>query len=333
MINKIAVLGAGTFGIALARLLALKDLDVTVYSHSEDKVIKLRETNRHEHFSDVLLPSNIKYTSILADALNDKQMIVFALPSTSIRQVARQAKKYMKDGQIIVDVSKGIEKDSLLTLSEVIKDEFNGLNLSYVVLSGPTHAEEVIKDMPTAIVSASEDRDVAKIVQETFASNFFRVYTNSDIKGIEICGALKNIMAISAGICDGLGYGDNGKAALITRGLQEIKRLGSKMGCKEETFFGLAGVGDLIVTCTSKHSRNNRCGYLLGQGASVKEAKEQIGMVVEGLNALPAAIELKEKYKVEMPITDMLAKVVYDGLDPNIAVSKLFQRELKSETK
>ncbi len=333
MINKIGVLGAGTFGIALARLLALKDLDVTVYSHSEDKVIKLRETNRHEHFSDVLLPSNIKYTSILADALYDKQMIVFALPSTSIRQVARQAKKYMKDGQIIVDVSKGIEKDSLLTLSEVIKDEFNGLNLSYVVLSGPTHAEEVIKDMPTAIVSASEDRDVAKIVQETFASNFFRVYTNNDVKGIEICGALKNIMAISAGICDGLGYGDNGKAALITRGLQEIKRLGSKMGCKEETFFGLAGVGDLIVTCTSKHSRNNRCGYLLGQGASVKEAKEQIGMVVEGLNALPAAIELKEKYKVEMPITDMLAKVVYDGLDPSIAVSKLFQRELKSETK
>ncbi len=333
MINKIAVLGAGTFGIALARLLALKDLDVTVYSHSEDKVMKLRETNRHEHFSDVLLPSNIKYTSILADALNDKQMIVFALPSTSIRQVARQAKKYMKDGQIIVDVSKGIEKDSLLTLSEVIKDEFNGLNLSYVVLSGPTHAEEVIKDMPTAIVSASEDENAAKIVQETFASNFFRVYTNSDIKGIEICGALKNIMAISAGICDGLGYGDNGKAALITRGLQEIKRLGSKMGCKEETFFGLAGVGDLIVTCTSKHSRNNRCGYLLGQGASVKEAKEQIGMVVEGLNALPAAIELKEKYKVEMPITDMLAKVVYDGLDPSIAVSKLFQRELKSETK
>ncbi len=333
MINKISVLGAGTFGIALARLLALKDLDVTVYSHSEDKVIKLRETNRHEHFSDVLLPSNIKYTSILADALNDKQMIVFALPSTSIREVARQAKKYMKDGQIIVDVSKGIEKDSLLTLSEVIKDEFNGLNLSYVVLSGPTHAEEVIKDMPTAIVSASEDRDVAKIVQETFASNFFRVYTNSDIKGIEICSALKNIMAIGAGICDGLGYGDNGKAALITRGLQEIKRLGSKMGCKEETFFGLAGVGDLIVTCTSKHSRNNRCGYLLGQGASVKEAKEQIGMVVEGLNALPAAIELKEKYKVEMPITDMLAKVVYDRLDPSVAVSKLFQRELKSETK
>ncbi len=333
MINKISVLGAGTFGIALARLLALKDLDVTVYSHSEDKVIKLRETNRHEHFSDVLLPSNIKYTSILADVLNDKQMIVFALPSTSIREVARQAKKYMKDGQIIVDVSKGIEKDSLLTLSEVIKDEFNGLNLSYVVLSGPTHAEEVIKDMPTAIVSASEDRDVAKIVQETFASNFFRVYTNNDVKGIEICGALKNIMAISAGICDGLGYGDNGKAALITRGLQEIKRLGSKMGCKEETFFGLAGVGDLIVTCTSKHSRNNRCGYLLGQGASVKEAKEQIGMVVEGLNALPAAIELKEKYKVEMPITDMLAKVVYDGLDPSIVVSKLFQRELKSETK
>ena len=311
MQDKVGILGAGTFGIALAKLLAEKGIDVTVYSHSKDKVIKLRETNRHERFLDIPLPTSIKYTSEISEAVIDKNIVLFALPSTTIREVARSIKPYVSDKQIIVDVSKGIEKDSLLTLSEVIKQELDNDSLKYVVLSGPTHAEEVILDMPTAIVSASLDLESAKHIQEVFASSFFRVYTNSDIKGIEICGALKNIMAIAAGISDGLGYGDNAKAALITRGLQEIKRLGSMMGCTNETFFGLAGIGDLIVTCTSSHSRNNRCGYLIGQGKSVKEAKEEIGMVVEGLNALPAALKLANKYNVEMPITNMLSEVVY----------------------
>lgn len=331
MQDKVGILGAGTFGIALAKLLAEKGVDVTVYSHSKDKVIKLRETNRHERFLDIPLPTSIKYTSEISEAVIDKNIVLFALPSTTIREVARSIKPYVSDKQIIVDVSKGIEKDSLLTLSEVIKQELDNDSLKYVVLSGPTHAEEVILDMPTAIVSASLDLESAKHIQEVFASSFFRVYTNSDIKGIEICGALKNIMAIAAGISDGLGYGDNAKAALITRGLQEIKRLGSMMGCTNETFFGLAGIGDLIVTCTSSHSRNNRCGYLIGQGKSVKEAKEEIGMVVEGLNALPAALKLANKYNVEMPITNMLSEVVYNNLDPRIAVNKLFERELKSE--
>lgn len=331
MQDKVGILGAGTFGIALAKLLAEKGVDVTVYSHSKDKVIKLRETNRHERFLDIPLPTSIKYTSEISEAVIDKNIVLFALPSTTIREVARSIKPYVSDKQIIVDVSKGIEKDSLLTLSEVIKQELDNDSLKYVVLSGPTHAEEVILDMPTAIVSASLDLESAKHIQEVFASSFFRVYTNSDIKGIEICGALKNIMAIAAGISDGLGYGDNAKAALITRGLQEIKRLGSMIGCTNETFFGLAGIGDLIVTCTSSHSRNNRCGYLIGQGKSVKEAKEEIGMVVEGLNALPAALKLANKYNVEMPITNMLSEVVYNNLDPRIAVNKLFERELKSE--
>ena len=331
MQDKVGILGAGTFGIALAKLLAEKGVDVTVYSHSKDKVIKLRETNRHERFLDIPLPTSIKYTSEISEAVIAKNIVLFALPSTTIREVARSIKPYVSDKQIIVDVSKGIEKDSLLTLSEVIKQELDNDSLKYVVLSGPTHAEEVILDMPTAIVSASLDLESAKHIQEVFASSFFRVYTNSDIKGIEICGALKNIMAIAAGISDGLGYGDNAKAALITRGLQEIKRLGSMMGCTNETFFGLAGIGDLIVTCTSSHSRNNRCGYLIGQGKSVKEAKEEIGMVVEGLNALPAALKLANKYNVEMPITNMLSEVVYNNLDPRIAVNKLFERELKSE--
>ena len=331
MRDKVGILGAGTFGIALAKLLAEKGVDVTVYSHSKDKVIKLRETNRHERFLDIPLPTSIKYTSEISEAVIAKNIVLFALPSTTIREVARSIKPYVSDKQIIVDVSKGIEKDSLLTLSEVIKQELDNDSLKYVVLSGPTHAEEVILDMPTAIVSASLDLESAKHIQEVFASSFFRVYTNSDIKGIEICGALKNIMAIAAGISDGLGYGDNAKAALITRGLQEIKRLGSMIGCTNETFFGLAGIGDLIVTCTSSHSRNNRCGYLIGQGKSVKEAKEEIGMVVEGLNALPAALKLANKYNVEMPITNMLSEVVYNNLDPRIAVNKLFERELKSE--
>ncbi len=331
MQDKVGILGAGTFGIALAKLLAEKGVDVTVYSHSKDKVIKLRETNRHERFLDIPLPTSIKYTSEISEAVIAKNIVLFALPSITIREVARSIKPYVSDKQIIVDVSKGIEKDSLLTLSEVIKQELDNDSLKYVVLSGPTHAEEVILDMPTAIVSASLDLESAKHIQEVFASSFFRVYTNSDIKGIEICGALKNIMAIAAGISDGLGYGDNAKAALITRGLQEIKRLGSMIGCTNETFFGLAGIGDLIVTCTSSHSRNNRCGYLIGQGKSVKEAKEEIGMVVEGLNALPAALKLANKYNVEMPITNMLSEVVYNNLDPRIAVNKLFERELKSE--
>ncbi len=331
MINNIGILGAGTFGIALARLLANKDYNVTVYSHSSDKVLKLKETNRHERFSDIELPGNIKYTSDIRKCASNKDILVFALPSTTIREVARSIKDYVSNNTIIVDVSKGIEKDSLLTLSEVIKQELNNDTLAYVVLSGPTHAEEVIRDMPTAIVSASDNENASKIVQETFADTYFRVYTNSDVLGIEICGALKNIMAIAAGISDGLGYGDNGKAALITRGLQEIKRLGSKMGCKDETFFGLAGVGDLIVTCTSKHSRNNRCGYLIGQGLSVDDAKKEIGMVVEGLNALPAATKLADKYGVDMPITMMLNRIINEGFEPYIAVKSLFERELKSE--
>lgn len=331
MVNRIGILGAGTFGIALARLLAQKGLNVTVYSHSADKVEDLKKNHYHQRFKNILLPESLKYTADIKEAIVGKDMVVFALPSVNIREVARQGKSYFEDDQIIVDVSKGIEKGSLMTLSEVIKDELKNDSLSYVVLSGPTHAEEVIMDMPTAIVSASEDEKAAKIVQETFAANYFRVYTNSDVRGIEICGALKNIMAIAAGISDGLGYGDNSKAALITRGLQEIKRLGSKMGCKEETFFGLAGVGDLIVTCTSKHSRNNKCGYLLGQGKTIAQAKEEIGMVIEGLNALPAALELMDKYEVEMPITYMLHEVVDNGLSPNVAVNKLFGRELKKE--
>ena len=330
MNKKIGILGAGTWGIALARLLANSDNDVTVWSHNKKAIADLKKTSRHPRFLDVLLPESIKYTSLIKEICLDKDIIVFAVPSIYVREVAKKTKDYINNKQIIVDVAKGIETNTLMMLSEVIKDEL-GDDIKIVALSGPTHAEEVIKDLPTTIVASCEDLEVAKYVQEVFASSFFRVYTNTDIKGTEICGALKNIMALAAGISDGLGYGDNAKAAIITRGLQEMKRLGTKIGCLDSTFSGLTGVGDLIVTCTSRHSRNNRCGYLIGQGKKVDEAIKEIGMVVEGVNALPAAIKLRDKYNVDMPIVSVLDEIINNGLDPKEAVNSLFKRELKSE--
>ena len=329
MNKKIGILGAGTWGIALARLLANNNNKVTIWSHNKEAIDNLKKTHRHSHFDDILLPDSLEYTCFIENACLDKNIIVFALPSIYVREVAKKAKSYINK-QIIVDVAKGIETDTLMTLSEVIKDEL-GDDIKIVALSGPTHAEEVIKDMPTTIVASCKDIDVAKYIQDVFASSFFRVYTNTDIKGTEICGALKNIMALAAGISDGLGYGDNAKAAIITRGLQEMKRLGTKIGCLDSTFSGLTGVGDLIVTCTSIHSRNNRCGYLIGQGKKAKDAVKEIGMVVEGLNALPAAIKLKDKYNVEMPIVSVLDEIINNDLDPKMAVNNLFKRELKSE--
>ncbi len=331
MRKSIGVLGAGTWGIALARLLANKGYDVTVWSHNENAVLNLNKTHIHPNFKDIVLPDSLRFTFEIKDACLNKDMVVFAVPSVCIRETARKAKDYISDNQLIVDVSKGIEKETLMTLSEVIFDEVKKPNIKLVCLSGPTHAEEVIKDMPTAIVSASKDEESAKLVQEIFSNSFFRVYTNSDIRGTEICGALKNIIALAAGMSDGLGFGDNAKAALITRGLQEIKRLGFKLGCTNETFSGLAGVGDLIVTCTSKHSRNNKCGYLIGSGVNPNDAVKEIGMVVEGINALPAALELSKENNVEMPIAYTVNEIIYNGLSPREAVSRLFARELKNE--
>lgn len=326
---NIGILGAGTFGIALAKLLDSKGYSVIVYSHRLSAVNELNNTHIHPKFKDIVLNNTISFSNDLSSVVKDKDVIIFALPSTTIRDYARKIKDLISDNQIIVDVSKGIEESSLKTLSEVIKEEI--INAKVVTLSGPTHAEELIKDLPTTIVSASDDLALAKYVQTIFNTNCLRVYTNNDQIGIEICGALKNIMAIASGISDGLGYGDNAKAALITRGLQEIKRLGSKMGCKEETFFGLAGVGDLIVTCTSNNSRNHNFGYLIGQGKTKQEAQEEIGMVVEGLNTLPAALKLKDKYKVEMPIVSGVNEIINNQVDPKLAVDALFKRDLKSE--
>ncbi len=329
--NRIGILGAGTWGIALARMLCNTGKEVTVWSALEDEITFLKNQGRHPKLPDVVLPKGIHYTCNLEEACTDMDIVMFAVPSVFVRATAKRIKPYIKDNQIIVDVAKGIEADTLMTLTEVIADELCNETVRMAALSGPTHAEGVALDMPTTIVSACRDMDTAAYVQQFFSSPFMRVYTNSDIKGIEICGAIKNIIAIATGISSGLGYGDNAKAALITRGLAELSRLGEKIGSSPFTFSGLAGMGDLIVTCTSVHSRNNRAGFLIGKGLSTDEAVKQVGMVVEGINAIPAAVRLAEKYGVDMPIIFAVNDIVNNGMNPLQAVNSLFNRELKAE--
>lgn len=329
--KSIAILGAGTWGIALAKMLKNTGKQVTVWSALPNEIEELKKTNIHPKLPNVKLPLGIDYTADLEDALNDKDIIMFAVPSVFVRDTAKKCKNYIKDNQIIVDVAKGIESDTLMTLTQVINDEIKNDTVKYAALSGPTHAEEVSLDMPTTIVSACNDIEVANLVQDFFSSSFMRVYTNTDIKGIEICGALKNIIALATGISRGLGYGDNATAALITRGLAELSRLGKAVGCSPYTFSGLTGMGDLIVTCTSLHSRNNNAGFLIGQGFSVNEAVKKVGMVVEGINALPAAVKLAKKYGVDMPIIFAVNEVVNGNESPQNAVNSLLNRELKAE--
>lgn len=329
--KSIAILGAGTWGIALAKMLKNTGKQVTVWSALPNEIEELKKTNIHPKLPNVKLPLGIDYTADLEDALNDKDIIMFAVPSVFVRDTAKKCKNYIKDNQIIVDVAKGIESDTLMTLTQVINDEIKNDTVKYAALSGPTHAEEVSLDMPTTIVSACSDIEVAKLVQDFFSSSFMRVYTNTDIKGIEICGALKNIIALATGISRGLGYGDNATAALITRGLAELSRLGKAVGCSPYTFSGLTGMGDLIVTCTSLHSRNNNAGFLIGQGLGVNEAVKKVGMVVEGINALPAAVKLAKKYGVDMPIIFAVNEVVNGNESPQNAVNSLLNRELKAE--
>lgn len=329
--NSIGILGAGTWGIALAKMLFNTGRNVTVWSALKDEIEILKNTNRHPKLKDITLPAGIGYTCDIKEACENKDIIMFAVPSVFIRSTARQIKPYISDGQIIVDVAKGIEPETLMTLTQVIADELDNKSVKLVALSGPTHAEEVSSDLPTTIVSACEDIRTAEYVQRFFSSPFMRVYTNTDIHGIEICGALKNIIALATGISGGLGYGDNARAAIITRGLAELSRLGEKIGCSPFTFSGLTGMGDLIVTCTSMHSRNNRAGYFIGKGFSAADAVKKVGMVVEGINALPAAVSLAKKYNVDMPIVFAVNDVVNNGVNPVDSVNSLINRELKTE--
>lgn len=329
--TKIGVLGAGTWGMALARMLQLSGNEVTVWSALEREVEEFSATRRHPNLPGMEIPEEIRFTKDMEEVCRDKEILLFAVPSPFVRATARKAAPYVKDNQIIVDVAKGIEADTLFTMTQIIADELKNESVKLVALSGPTHAEEVAKDLPTTIVSACEDLAAAERVQQVFGNTCMRVYTNDDVLGVELCGAMKNIMALASGVALGLGYGDNTKAALITRGMAEITRLGIAMGCKMQTFAGLAGMGDLIVTATSIHSRNNRCGMLLGQGVPPQEAVKQVGMVVEGINALPAAMRLSQRYGVEMPLATAVNAVVNLGADPKDAVAKLMSRDQTSE--
>ena len=320
---RIGVLGAGTWGVALARLLQNAGHRVTIWSAIEQEIDHLCAKGFHPNFPDTPLPEQITYTTDIRTACADQDMIVFAVPSPYVRATAKKAAPYITASQIIVDVAKGIEVNTFYTMSEIIADELKDPDVRIVALSGPTHAEEVIRDLPTAIVSACADTEAAKYVQSVFNTDFFRVYTSDDIRGVELCGALKNVIAVACGIAKGIGCGDNAKAALITLGMTEMSRLGAAMGCREQTFSGLSGIGDLIVTATSMHSRNYQCGILLGKGVPIDQALLQVGMVVEGINTLPAAIMLAQKYDVHMPIIETVNAVVSETIDESEIVRLL----------
>lgn len=330
MCSKVAFLGGGSFGSALSVMLAKKGISVNIYDRNE-KVIEdiniKRENIKYLH--GITIPHNITGFSNLEEAVNDCDFIVLAVPSHVIRSLSKAISNYVNTNQILVTISKGIEEGTFKRLSEVMAEELP--NNKIVVLSGPSHAEEVAQDIPTVVVVSSKDMNAAEKVQDLFITNKFRVYTNEDLVGVEIGGAVKNIIALAAGISDGIGYGDNTKAALMTRGMSEIVRIGTKLGGKKETFAGLTGFGDLIVTCTSMHSRNRRAGILIGQGVPVQDAMSQIGMVVEGIKACNAFYNLKQSLDIDMPITDLLYKVLYEDKEPKYGVYELMARDKKDE--
>ena len=329
--TKTAVLGGGSWGTALARELALKDIDVNLYIRDENQVLEMKKNNiNKKYLPDVKLPENINYTSNINEAIENIEFLVLAVPTNSVRNVLEDIKDLISKDTIIINVAKGIEVNTLKRISEVVK-EFLPEN-SFVALSGPTHAEEVAIDYPTTIVAASENLEAAEKVQNLFMSSTFRVYTNDDLLGVELSGALKNIIALANGILVGLGYGDNSKAALMTRGLHETTRLAVKMGGKPSTSLGLAGVGDIIVTCTSEHSRNRRCGVLIGQGKSIDDAIKEVGMVVEGIKTTKAAKELSQTYDIEMPIVNALYEVIYNNANVSDVVEELMSRAKKHES-
>lgn len=327
---KIAVVGSGSWGTAAAVLLAGHGNEIHLWSWQPAEAERLRTDRENREFlPGIMLPDNIICTNDLQSVVDGAELVVTVVPSPATRATAKQLTQYVKDGQPLVNLSKGLEEGTLLRLSEVYKEEIPQARLA--VMSGPSHAEEVSRGLPTTNVVASEDKKLARLVQDVFMDQFFRVYTGEDIIGVELGGALKNVIALCAGICDGLGYGDNTKAALMTRGLAEITRLGVKMGANPATFSGLSGIGDLIVTCTSMHSRNRRAGILLGQGKSLKETLGEVHMVVEGVNTARAAFELSRKYDVSMPIVQEANAILYQDKDAREAVVSLMSRDKTHE--
>ncbi len=327
---SVGIIGAGSWGTALAILLHSNGHEVTVWSYNEKEVIELRQTREHSSkLPGVKLPEDMRFTSELKEAIEGKNFIVTAVPSTVTRATARKMRPYVGQGQIIVDVSKGIEEATLMTLSQQIEEEIPQADVA--VLSGPSHAEEVGRGLPTGVVVGAKTKKTAQYLQQAFMNDVFRVYISPDRLGMELGGSLKNVIALAAGVADGMGYGDNTKAALITRGIAEIARLGVKMGGSIESFTGLTGIGDLIVTCASVHSRNRKAGYLMGQGKSMQEAMDEVNMVVEGVYSTKAAVKLGQKYKVSMPIVNKVNEVLFEGKDPKEAVNELMLRDGRVE--
>lgn len=327
---NVGVMGAGSWGTALALLLYSNGHQVTVWSINEEEVEMLSKEREHKSkLPGVKIPEDMVFTSDMETAIKEKDFLVLAVPSAFTRGTARNMKPFVKEGQIIVDVAKGIEEDTLMTLSQQIEEEIPQANVA--VLSGPSHAEEVGRGLPTAVVIGAKTEETARYLQEMFMNHVFRVYISSDMLGMELGGALKNVIALAAGIADGMGYGDNTKAALITRGIAEIARLGVKMGGAIESFTGLTGIGDLIVTCASVHSRNRKAGYLMGQGKTMEEAMAEVKMVVEGVYSAKAAAKLGKKYGVALPIVDKVNEVLFEGKDPKEAVDELMLRDSKAE--
>ncbi len=327
---KISVLGSGGWGTALACILSEKH-DIALWSAFPEEISEISKTRENKLLKGVKIPEKVECTNDLKYSVERAEIVIFAVPSFAVRETAKKVSPFFnKDTQIAVCVAKGLEDSTFSTLGEVIKSELPE-NSRVCALSGPTHAEEVARGIPTTIVAAADDIETAQTVQENLMNDKFRIYTSDDMKGVELGGTIKNIIALCAGISDGCGYGDNSKAALMTRGIHEIAKLGVKMGGKRETFYGLSGIGDLIVTCTSMHSRNRRCGILIGQGKSADEAMKEVNMVVEGIKCLKAVYNASKIYDVEMPITTEAYKIVYENKDPKECVLALMTREMKPE--
>lgn len=330
--KNISFLGAGSWGTALAILCANNGHKVTLWSKVQSEIEMLREKREHvDRLPGVKLPDSIEIEDNLEKACTDKDIIVCSVASPFVRSTAREAKPFIRENQIIVNVGKGIEDSTLMTLCEILEDELPMADVA--VLSGPSHAEEVSKGVPTTVVVGAKSEKTALFVQDVFMGDRFRVYTSPDMIGIELGGALKNVIALAAGILDGMGLGDNTKAALMTRGIAEISRLGIELGGKMETFCGLSGIGDLIVTCTSTHSRNHNCGYLLGKGKTLEEAKEEIKQVIEGVNCAKAAMALANKHHVTMPIVEQINAILFENKTAEQAVKDLLVRDKVSEYK
>ena len=327
---KAGVIGSGSWGTALARVLSKNGHEVTLWSRREEESRMLREEwENKSKLPGVKLPDDILCTTDLEQTVEGKDILVLATASPSIRSMAKKMAPYVAAGQLIVDVSKGIEESTLMILTDVIAQEIPQCRAA--VLSGPSHAEEVGRDIPTTVVAGAKDRETAEYIQNLFMNKVFRVYTSPDMLGIELGGALKNVIALAAGAADGLGCGDNTKAALITRGIAEMSRLGVAMGGHIETFNGLTGIGDLIVTCASMHSRNRRAGILIGQGKTMQEAMDEVKMVVEGVNSAKAAKTLAEKYGIDMPIVQEVNQVLFEGKTAREALADLMLRDKKIE--